>query len=80
MYGEKSAIICCHLSYLLMDDNGKKKQSKISNRPDRKMHWFRQFTWKFIKIIYLKVSTYLYHCSEIKINRTDAYLNNVTCN
>jgi len=29
-HGEKSAIICCHLSYLLMDDSGgkKKKQSK----------------------------------------------------
>lgn len=29
MYGEKSAIICCHLSYLLMDDNGKKNNQKF---------------------------------------------------
>lgn len=26
---EKSAIICCHLSYLLMDDNGKKNNQKF---------------------------------------------------
>lgn len=26
---EKSAIICCHLSYLLMDDSGKKNNQKF---------------------------------------------------
>lgn len=31
-HGEKSAIICCHLSYLLMDDSGGKKKTIKNSR------------------------------------------------
>ena len=34
---EKSAIICCHLSYLLMDDGEKKNNQKLPIRTGRKI-------------------------------------------
>lgn len=84
--GEKSAIICCHLSYLLMDDSGrgrgKKKQSKILDRELalwNRSRFTRRDRETRCEHVY-RLLTHLHHASARKINPTDAYPNNVTCN